>query len=170
MLVLGIDPGLAITGYSLVRERAGDLSLLTCGAMTTGAHLSTAKRLEQLHAELKELLARYNPQEAAVERLFFSANAKTALLVGQACGVVLLTLAMADVPVYEYTPLQIKQAVTGYGRASKTQMQQMVKMLLGLEDIPQPDDAADAVAVAICHLHSMQMASMLAEYDLSNEH
>ena len=169
MLVLGVDPGLAITGYSLVQEEAGDLALVTYGAITTRARLNISERLQILHAELKELIGRYAPDTAAVEELFFGANMKTAMLVGEARGVVLLTLAMADVPVCEYTPLQIKQAITGYGRATKTQMQRMVRMLLDLDDIPQPDDAADAVAIAICHLHSVQVTRALARCDVDGD-
>ena len=164
MLVLGIDPGLATTGYGFVCEEDGDAALVTYGTIRTKAGLDIGERLGSIHAELKELIARYGPDEAAVEELFFSANAKTAMLVGQARGVVLLTLAMSGMTSYEYTPMEIKQAITGYGGATKAQIQQMVRMLLNLEDLPQPDDAADAVAVAICHLHSIRMARALERF------
>ena len=162
--VLGIDPGLATTGYGLVREEAGVLALVTYGVITTKAGLSIGERLRKLHTELRGIIDRHTPSTSAVEELFFSANARTAMLVGQARGVVLLTLAMRDMAIHEYTPLQVKQAITGYGGATKAQMQQMVRMLLNLEGIPQPDDAADAIGVAICHLHSAQVASALDRY------
>jgi crossover junction endodeoxyribonuclease RuvC len=165
MLVLGIDPGLAITGYGLVQEHDRDLSLVDCGAITTPAGLPVAQRLRQLHEGLCEVVAKHQPDTAAVEELFFSTNAKTAMLVGQARGVVLLSLSLTELPIYEYTPLQIKQAIVGYGRATKDQVQRMVSMLLELDEIPGPDDVADAVAVAMCHLQSARMNSLLSSHD-----
>mgnify|MGYP005841129357 CR=1 FL=1 len=160
-LVLGIDPGTATTGYALVLETAGGLHLEDCGVITTSADCPLPKRLQQIYRELLGLARRCQPAAAAVEELFFSRNARTALAVGQARGVVLLAMAEAGLPVYEYTPLQVKQAIAGYGRATKGQMQQMVRMLLSLEVIPQPDDAADAAAVAICHIHSARMKTLV---------
>jgi crossover junction endodeoxyribonuclease RuvC len=120
-----------------------------------------AQRLIDLHQKLGELIGQFHPDAAAVEDLFFATNARTAMSVGQARGVLLLTLAQAGLPVFEYTPLQVKQAVTGYGQADKNQVQQMVRMLLHLEELPRPDDAADALAVSICHHHSAKMQSLL---------
>lgn len=165
MLVLGIDPGLAITGYGLVQEQDGNLLLVDCGIITTPARVPVSKRLQQLHEGLQRVLDTYQPDAASVEELFFGSNAKTAMLVGQARGVILLTLSMRGVTIHEYTPMQIKQAIVGHGGAGKKQMQRMVKMLLDLPEIPTPDDAADAVAAAICHFHSARMANLLAAHD-----
>lgn len=160
MLVLGIDPGLAITGYGLVREDNQRLVPLAYGAIRTPPKSSIAERLMQLHRELSAILAEYRPDVAAVEELFFSTNARTAMAVGQARGVTLLTLAESGVRIVEYTPLQVKQAITGYGGADKTQVQQMVCILLGLGQVPHPDDVSDALAVAICHHHSARIAAL----------
>jgi len=157
MLVIGIDPGTATTGYGLVRENEdGSLALVDYGVILTSADNPMAKRLLDLHHRLKEVILLHRPQSGAVEKLFFQRNVRTALSVGQGRGVALLALAEAQVGVAEYTPLEVKQAVTGYGGADKNQVQQMVRALLGLEEVPKPDDAADALAVAICHLHSAQ--------------
>ncbi len=153
MLVLGIDPGTAITGYGIVSCEGGALQPVAFGVIRTSGG-SLPPRLLQLHRELLELIAAYHPTESSVEELFFARNARTALSVGHARGVILLALAEAHVPTYEYTPLQVKQAITGYGRADKAQVQQMVRVLLGLEATPKPDDAADALAIAICHANS----------------
>jgi len=165
VLVLGVDPGIAITGYGLVRQKQDALEPVAYGVITTPAGLPLPQRLQQLYQELQALVDRYQPAEAAVEELFFARNARTALAVGQARGVILLALATAGVPTYEYTPLQVKQSITGYGRASKEQMQDMVRLLLQLQAIPQPDDAADALAMAICHIHSLSTALRLATMD-----
>lgn len=155
MLVIGIDPGTATTGYGFVREnKDGSLLVVDYGVILTPAHDSMPKRLRKLYSDLKEIINLHRPEIGAVEKLFFQRNVRTAISVGQARGVTLLALAEADLPVYEYTPLEIKQSVTGYGAADKNQVQQMVKALLELEQLPKPDDAADALAVAICHLHS----------------
>jgi crossover junction endodeoxyribonuclease RuvC len=130
------------------------------GAITTPSTWLLPRRLQQIYAELAELISHYHPTDAAVEKLYFSKNVRTALSVGQARGVALLAAAQADLMIHEYTPLQIKQAVVGYGRADKNQIQQMVKMLLQLDSIPQPDDAADALAIAICHAHSARYAGL----------
>jgi crossover junction endodeoxyribonuclease RuvC len=153
-LVLGIDPGTAITGYGLVRGEREALSLVEYGTITTPAGEPLAARLVMLYQRLLELIAQQHPDAVAVEELFFAQNTRTALAVGQARGVVLLAAANAGLPVHEYTPLQVKQSLTGYGRAKKAQVQRMVRWLLHLEQIPQPDDAADALAVAICHLRA----------------
>ncbi len=161
MLVIGIDPGTATTGYGIVKEEeSGDLSLVDYGAILTPPDRPMAWRLLQLYRSLNELIDLHRPDSGAVEKLFFARNVRTALSVGQARGVALLALAQGEIPVSEYTPLEIKQAVAGYGNAEKLQVQQMVRVLLRLVEMPQPDDAADALAVAICHLHSSRMRSL----------
>jgi crossover junction endodeoxyribonuclease RuvC len=162
MLVIGIDPGTATTGYGLVQERPdGSLEVVDFGAILTPAHTPLAERLLELHHQLNDILLLHRPESGAVEKLFFQKNVRTALNVGQARGVVLLALAEAGLPVAEYTPLEVKQAVVGYGGADKNQVQQMVRALLALEDIPRPDDAADALAIAICHLHSHHIQGLI---------
>jgi crossover junction endodeoxyribonuclease RuvC len=161
MLVLGVDPGTAITGYGLVQEAEGQLQAVAYGAITTPSDWTMPQRLLKIYRDLTALIREYSPTEGAVEQLFFSRNVKTALAVGQARGVALLALAEGGLAVHEYTPLQVKQSVVGYGRAEKAQVQELVKLLLGLEVVPQPDDAADALAIAICHLHSARMISLI---------
>lgn len=161
MLTLGIDPGTATTGYGLVEGRGDRLTLVECGILTTSAGEPLPRRLQQIYTGLTRLVQEKHPDNAAVEELFFSQNARTALAVGHGRGVALLAMAMTGLSVYEYTPLQVKQAVTGYGRAGKAQVQSMVRVLLNLDAIPQPDDAADAVAVAICHLQSFTLRQKL---------
>jgi crossover junction endodeoxyribonuclease RuvC len=163
MLVIGIDPGTATTGYGLVRDNEdGSLQAVDYGVISTAPDLSMPQRLLELHRRLSEILLLHRPQSGAVEKLFFQRNVTTAISVGQARGVALLSLAESNLPVAEYTPLEVKQAVAGYGGADKNQVQLMVQALLGLETIPHPDDAADALAVAICHLHTAKI------YDLYN--
>lgn len=160
-LTLGIDPGTAICGYGLVAEEGTALRLVAYGAITTTARQPMAERLLQIYHELGKIISLYGPTEMAVEELFFNKNVRTALQVGQARGVVLLAAAEGTLPVAEYTPLQVKLALVGYGRAEKRQVQEMVRMMLRMPDIPRPDDAADALAVAICHLHARQVARRL---------
>ena len=160
MRVLGIDPGTAITGYGVVGEVQGELQPLAFGVIKTPADQPLPRRLQLIYRAISDLAEEWKPTAAAVEELFFSRNVRTAMSVGQARGVVLLALADAGLDVAEYTPLAIKQAVTGYGNADKAQMQEMVRLLLRLEKVPRPDDAADALAVAICHLHSAQLAAL----------
>jgi crossover junction endodeoxyribonuclease RuvC len=162
VLVLGIDPGTAITGYGLVREGEERLSLVTFGVVTTPSGQPLPERLQAIYRGLTAVMREYEPDAAAIEELFFSRNVRTALSVGHARGVALLALADTGVPIYEYKPLEVKQAITGYGGADKQQVQEMVRMLLNLEHKPQPDDAADAVAVAVCHIHSARMAALIA--------
>ena len=164
-LVLGIDPGTAITGYSLVCDVGGDLRLVDYGVITTPSDESLPQRLREIYRQLTAIIQERQPAEAAVEKLFFSRNVRTALSVGQARGVALLAMANADIEIHEYTPLEVKQAVVGYGRATKVQVQEMVKMLLELDSVPQPDDAADAIAVAICHIHSARMLSLARQVE-----
>lgn len=155
MLSLGIDPGTARVGWGLVQEeRDGSLRALKHGVITTDAGLPMYARLHHIHNELDHIIAAWNPQRAGVEEMFFARNVTTAITVAQGRGVILLTLARAGVPVHEYKPNMIKQAIAGYGGADKTQMQEMVRILLGMEERPRPDDAADALAVAITDLHT----------------
>ena len=155
MLVIGIDPGTAITGYGLVRQAAGGaVVVVDYGVIRTPADDSLPSRLLALQSDLAAVINRYQPQTGAVEKLFFQRNVTTAMSVGQARGVALLCLAAAGVQVGEYTPLEIKQAVVGYGRATKGQVQRMVQRTLAMDELPKPDDAADALAVALCHLQT----------------
>jgi len=163
MRVLGIDPGLAITGYGLVEGDGHTLEAVTYGVLRTPADTPIAERLVMLHGGLAALLDRYRPDVVAMEELFFGTNARTAMTVGEARGVLLLTAAQAGLPVVGYTPLQVKQAITGYGQADKQQIQQMVCFLLGLREIPRPDDAADGLAVSICHHHSSRLSRLAAQ-------
>lgn len=162
MRVLGIDPGLAITGYAVIDETGSDLQLITTGVIRTPANTPAPERLRMIHQELSDLISEHQPDASGVEELFFSRNVKTAMSVGQARGVILLTLANAGLSIAEYTPMQVKEAITGYGNADKRQVQEMVRMLLNLSDVPRPDDAADAVAVAICYLHRARLDNLLA--------
>ena len=166
MLALGLDPGTATTGYGLVRlESDGGLLAVKFGVITTPKNTPAPERLLTLYEQLQDLLHEHKPETVAVEKLFFQRNVTTALAVGQARGVMLLVAARAGLEVFEYTPNEIKQAVAGYGSAGKRQMQEMVRVLLALDDIPRPDDAADALAVAICHLHSARMLHLTNEGD-----
>jgi len=161
MLVIGIDPGTATTGYGLVRElKDGNLESVEYGAIVTPANIPLHERLLILFDRLNVIIQEYKPASGAVEKLFFQRNVRTAISVGQGRGVALLALAKANIPIGEYTPLEIKQAIVGYGGAEKNQIQEMVRALLHMDDIPQPDDAADALAVAICHLHSHRIRSL----------
>jgi crossover junction endodeoxyribonuclease RuvC len=154
-LALGIDPGTATTGYGLVRlTRDGDLLAVQYGVISTPKDATPPARLEMLYNGLQDLLKQQKPDTAAVEKLFFSRNVTTALAVGQARGVVMLSLQQAGIGVFEYTPNEVKQAVAGYGSAEKRQVQEMVRALLQLDSIPRPDDAADALAIAITHLNT----------------
>ncbi|NMB02893.1 MAG: crossover junction endodeoxyribonuclease RuvC [Firmicutes bacterium] len=151
MIVLGIDPGTAITGYGVVRVENNKHTVLGYGAIRTPAKQITSLRLETIYAELTKLINEFNPDCLAVEELFFNKNVSTALAVGQARGVSILAGSHAGLPVFEYTPLQVKTAVTGYGRATKDQVAYMVRMLLGLQEVPKPDDVTDALAICLCH-------------------
>lgn len=162
MLTLGIDPGTAIMGYGLVDFDGRALTAVDYGALTTSKDLATAERLLRLYAGLGEIIAAHRPDAVAVEELFFGTNARTAIAVGQARGVALLAAAQAGRRVFEYTPLQVKSAVVGYGKASKEQVQSMTATLLGLRAVPRPDDTADALAVAICHAHSARLVDLAA--------
>ena len=153
MLILGIDPGTAITGYGIIEAVGSRLVMHDYGVIRTPAGIRLEHRLEQVYDGMSQLIDHWKPDEVAIEELFFNKNTRTALTVGQARGVLLLAAAHHGLPVGEYTPLQVKQAVVGNGRAEKQQVQYMVKVLLNMSSIPQPDDAADALAIAICHAH-----------------
>lgn len=157
MIILGIDPGFAITGYGILRYEGNRFTVIDYGAVTTPAGQEFPTRLLKIFIGLEALIEKYKPDAVAVEELFFSRNTTTALHVGHGRGVAILAGAKAGLPVFEYTPLQVKQAVVGYGRAQKSQIQQMVKAILNLPEIPKPDDVADALAVAICHAHSYRV-------------
>lgn len=154
MIVLGIDPGIAIVGYGVVEQMGNSYKVIDYGAITTDSKTPTPKRLELIHRGLGQLIEKYQVEAMAVEELFFNKNVKTAIQVAQARGVILLSGEEKNLPIYEYTPLQVKQGVVGYGRAEKSQVQIMVKTLLNLKEIPKPDDVADALAVALCHCHT----------------
>jgi crossover junction endodeoxyribonuclease RuvC len=154
MIILGVDPGTATTGYGLIEEKSGKLSLIDYGVILTDPKLSPESRLELLYDQLGDIIDEYDPEEVAVEELFFSNNAKTAIAVGQARGVILLAAKKAGSLISEYTPNEVKSAICGHGGADKKQVQKMVQIVLKLEEIPQPDDAADALAIAICHSSS----------------
>ena len=186
---MGLDPGLAITGYGLVRESptdplssdasrpdaswrsgaGGDLSLVEYGTVNTPAGQALPDRLLTISDKLGALIARHQPDIVAVEELFFGRNVTTAFMVGQARGVAILAVARAGIPVREYKPVVVKQAIAGYGRAPKSQMQEMVRMLLGLDHVPRPDDAADAVAVAICHVYRARLEKLIGHLDGAGE-
>ncbi len=160
MIIIGIDPGYAIVGIGVIEYVGNKFRTLEYGAITTPAGMPTTERLKKIYEEMNMYLDKYKPDAVAIEELFFNSNQKTAINVAQARGVLLVAVANRGIPICEYTPLQVKQSVTGYGRADKKQIQTMVKMLLGLNVIPKPDDAADALAIAICHAHSNKMNNM----------
>lgn len=151
MKILGIDPGTATTGYGLIETNQDDLSCLHYGTITTAANTKDEDRLTIIYSELEDILKEYKPDAVAIEKIFFFKNPKTVIPVSQARGVMLLAITKQNIPIFEFTPLQVKTAVTGYGRAQKKQVQEMVKNLLQLEKIPKPDDAADALAIAISY-------------------
>lgn len=153
MIIMGIDPGTAMTGYGIIEEEE-NLSVIDYGCIKTEPNLSTAERLVKIDRQLTKLIRKHKPKKVAIEDIFFFKNLKTAVKVSQARGVVLARAAQMKIPIMEYTPLQVKQAVASYGRADKSQVQKMVKLLLNLREIPKPDDAADALAVAICCANS----------------
>ena len=163
MRVIGIDPGTAITGWGVVEYDGNEVKSVAYGAITTPAHTPLPERLQTIYQELTALVTHWQPETAAMEEIFFSKNAKTALVVGHGRGVAMLALVNAGLSIAEYKPLEVKQAITGHGSADKQQMQQMVRLLLALDDIPRPDDAADALAVAICHVHSARLRLLEAK-------
>lgn len=160
-LILGIDPGVALVGYALVAEQQGRLECLECDVIATPARMPLQHRLQLIYRGVSRLILTYHPQEAAMERLFFGQNKTTGMAVGHARGVIMLALADGGLTIDEYTPSQVKQAVTGHGGAKKQQVGEMVRILLGLPSAPRPDDAADAAAVAICHIHTSHLRQLL---------
>ena len=154
MRILGIDPGIAIVGFGLIESNRGSVRMLQYGAVTTEAGLPLATRLVQIENDMTALIAQLKPDEIAVEELFFSKNITTGIAVAHGRGVILCTAERLGVPIFEYTPMQVKQAVAGYGLADKKQVMDMTKRLLKLKAVPKPDDAADALAIAICHARS----------------
>ena len=161
MRILGIDPGFAITGYSIIDYIGNKFKLVTSGAILTKDRESFPQRLLKLNNSLEEIIETYKPNAISVEELFFNNNAKTAINVAQARGVILVVGCRKGIPTYEYTPLQIKQAVVGYGRADKIQVQKMVKAILNVEKLPKLDDTTDSMAAAICHAHSARFSEKL---------
>ncbi|MWC28772.1 crossover junction endodeoxyribonuclease RuvC [Paenibacillus sp. MMS18-CY102] len=161
MRVLGIDPGIAIVGFGFIDKDGHKLTPVQYGSIETKAHTPSETRLMQVYESASALMDKYKPDSVAVEKLFFNRNVTTAFDVAQARGVVILAAAQRGLPIAEYTPLQVKQAVVGYGKAEKRQVQEMVKMFLKLSAIPKPDDVADALAVAVCHAHSVVLTNKL---------
>ena len=161
MKILGIDPGIARCGWGVIEADGSRLKVLGYGCVETNSKKEVSRRLKEIHKEITEIIAKYSPQCLSVEELFFNTNTKTAFVVGQARGVVLLAASQKNLPVFIYTPLQVKVAVTGYGRAEKNQVGSMIKTLLSLKESPKPDDTADALAVAITHAFSGKMAKFL---------
>jgi len=156
MTILGIDPGIARCGWGIIERRvkSEELRIKSFGCIETDKHLSVAERLRKIYQELKKIIQQDKPSCIVMEQLFFAQNVKTAIVVGQSQGIILLTAAEAGIPVFEYTPLQVKQALTGQGRAMKSQVQKMVKLCLNLSKVSGPDDVSDALAVALCHLYN----------------
>ena len=161
MRILGIDPGYGITGFGLVEAERNQFQLLRCGAITTPAGMDFSARLEIIYEDMRQLLEKAKPEAVAIEELFFGQNVTTGIGVAQSRGVILLAIRQAGIPVFSYKPMQVKQAVVGYGNATKHQVQDMTKRLLRLEKLPKPDDAADAIAIALCHARSC--TSLLAQ-------
>ncbi|MBR6115288.1 MAG: crossover junction endodeoxyribonuclease RuvC [Oscillospiraceae bacterium] len=154
MRILGLDPGIATVGFGIVDTDKNKQKLITCGVITTPAHTPLTQRLDQIYSDLEDLIVSFAPDVMAIEELFFNTNITTGISVAQGRGVILLCAFRAGLSIYEYTPLQVKQAVVGYGRAEKKQVMEMVRRILNLPSAPRPDDAADAVALALCHARS----------------
>ena len=162
MIILGIDPGTVVMGYGVIDTEGDKVSLVECGVLKQTARSPIGERLSYFYGNLFKIILRYKPEAVAVEQPFVAKNVKSALAVGRAQAVAMLAAANQGIPVYEYTPTQVKQKVADYGASSKEQIQEMVKLQLGLAEVPQPNDAADALAVALCHLREMQLQSLIA--------
>lgn len=160
MRILGIDPGIARCGWGVVEMQNGKWKMENCGCIETSPKLSVQERLKQIHEQISKIIKTYQPDSLSIEELFFNTNAKTAFVVGQARGVILLTAAEHNLEIAIYTPLQVKMALTGYGRAEKKQIGQMVKTLLVLKEVPKPDDTADALAIALTHAFSSKLSRL----------
>ena len=163
MRVLGVDPGTVVMGYGVVEDRDDEIAMVDCGALVSPERSPIGERLSYLYNELLEVIRRHEPDVVAVEQPFVAKNVRTALAIGRAQAVAILAAAGKGIPTYEYTPAQIKQRVANYGASSKEQIQEMVKLQLGLSQVPQPNDAADALAVAICHLREIHLSNLLAK-------
>ena len=163
MRVLGIDPGTVAMGYGVIESRDDEVTMIDCGTLTTPARSPIGERLSYLYNQLCEIVARYRPDDVAVEQPFIAKNAKSALAIGRAQAVAILAAANKGIPTYEYTPTQVKQRVANYGGSSKEQIQEMVRLQLGLEQVPETSDAADAIAVALCHLSEVHLSNLLAK-------
>ena len=163
MRILGIDPGTVTMGYGVVEEQEDELSLMDYGALTTSPKTPLPQRLHTLYVGLLNLIARYQPSEIAIEEPFVAKNVRSALAVGQAIGMAMVAAAGKGIPIHQYTPTQVKQAVSSYGHSGKEQVQEMVKVQLGLPSLPQPSDAADALAVALCHIQEMHLARIVRD-------
>lgn len=161
MRILGIDPGFAITGYSIIDYIGNKFNLINSGAITTKAGVAFPLRLTKIYDDLQTIVDEYKPDAISVEELFFNQNVKTAINVAQARGIILIVGCKNNIPTYEYTPLQVKQAVAGYGRADKIQVQKMVKAILNAKELPKLDDITDSMAIGICHAHSAKFAQKL---------
>ena len=164
MRVLGIDPGTIIMGYGMIESEDDEATLVDCGALTTSPRSPIGERLSYLYNKLLEIILRYQPDAVAVEQPFVAKNVRSALAIGRAQAIAMLAAANIGIPTYEYTPTQIKQRITNYGASSKEQIQEMVRLRLELSQVPQPSDAADALAVALCHLHEIHLSNLLAKH------
>ena len=163
MIILGIDPGTVTVGYGIVESHHGEVTLVDYGALTPPQNLPIAERLSSIYHSLKEIISRHQPDAVAVEQPFVARNVNSAMAIGKAQAVAILAAANQGIPTYEYTPAQVKQRVANYGASSKEQIQEMVRLQLGLSEVPQPNDAADALAVALCHISEMHLSNLLAE-------
>ncbi len=163
MKILGIDPGTLVMGYGIVESQGDDIALIVCGAVTAPGRSPIGERLSYLYQQLEEIIARYQPEAMAIEQPFLAKNVKTALAIGRAQAVAMLAAANKGIPVSEYSPARIKQRVANYGASSKEQIQEMVRLQLRLSEIPQPNDAADALAVALCHLSEIHLSQLLSQ-------
>jgi len=165
MRILGIDPGTAVVGYGVIDTDRDEMTFICCDSLTSPQRSPIGERLSYLYTKLSQIISYYQPEAVAVEQPFVAKNARSALAIGKAQAVAILAAANQGIPVYEYTPAQIKQRVAGYGASSKEQIQEMVRLQLDLPEVPQPNDAADALAVAICHLSEMKLQNILAEQE-----
>ena len=165
MRVFGIDPGTVTVGYGVIDSRDGEISLVDCGALTAPARSPSAERLTSLYRSLSEIISCFQPDVVAVEQPFVGKNVNSALAIGKAEAIAILAAANLEIPTHEYTPAQVKQRVANYGASSKEQVQEMVRLQLGLSQVPEPNDAADALAVALCHLSEIQLSNLLAEQE-----
>ncbi len=165
MIIIGIDPGIAITGYAILDFKRNEIIPINYGVIVTEKK-PLSERINEIHNELNNIIKKYKPDEAGIEKIYFNKNTKTAIDVSEVRGAILLTLIQNNINVSDYTPLQVKQSIVGYGRATKNQIQNMVKIMLNLKEIPTPDDAADAIAIGICHINSMKLNSIIKKNQL----